>query len=129
MKMFVKTATMTLAALVGATSLALAQTPPPAPAPSTPPAATVPSKPTPPATAKKGTPPPKKATTPEGQVCSAEADKYGLRGRERRNYRSRCIKAVKKGQPPPPVTPVRAAPKAAPKAAAPAPAPAAAPKN
>ena len=121
MKTFLKTATLTLAALVGATSLVLAQAPPPAPAPGTPPAATVPAKPAAPATVKKGTPPPKKATTPEGIVCSAEADKHGLKGRERRNYRARCKSAVKKGQPPPPLTPVKAAPKTAPKAAAPAP--------
>ena len=121
MKTFVKTATLTIAAMIGATSLAFAQAPPPAPAPAptTPPAATAPAKPTPPATAKKGTPPQKKATTPEGQICSAEADKNGLKGRERRNYRARCKAAVKKGQPPPPVVPAKAAPKATTPPAAP----------
>ncbi len=40
----------------------------------------------------------KKASTPEGIECSAQADTKGLKGKERRSFRSKCISALKKGK-------------------------------
>jgi psiF repeat len=90
------------------------------PAPSAPAAA--------PAAKEKGKAPPKTATTPEGATCSAEADAKGLKGKERRSFRRKCIAAIKKGQPTPTApapgtaAPAKGAPPPAPKATVPAPA-------
>ena len=110
-----KTATLAFIALAGAASLALAQAP--APGASTPPAPAatpVPAAPADTAAKKKGTAPPTTATTPEGIQCSAEADQKGLKGKERRAFRRKCIADIKKAANP------KAEPKAAPKAAEPA---------
>lgn len=37
----------------------------------------------------------KKATTPEGQACSAEADAKSLHGKDRQKFRNKCIKDMK----------------------------------
>ncbi len=37
----------------------------------------------------------KKASTPEGQACSAEADAKNLHGKDRVKFRSKCIKDMK----------------------------------
>lgn len=74
------------AVLVLSAGLALAQTPGAAPAPSAGAAAGTKAP-------SKGT---KKATTPEGIECSAQADTKGLKGKERRSFRSKCISAMKK---------------------------------
>lgn len=58
----------------------------------------------------------KKATTPEGIECSAQADAKNLHGAERKKFRNACIKQIKAA--------AKAA-KSAPAAAAPAAAPAA----
>lgn len=98
MTRLLKSVAIACIALVGAAGVAAAQTAP-APAPTTPPAA-VPKTTTPPAAAKqKGTPPPKKATTPEGIECSAQADAKGLKGKERRSFRNKCIRDLKKAAP------------------------------
>jgi hypothetical protein len=103
--------TMGVAALIVSTSLAAAQTAPaPAAAPkaATPPAAAAPKAPA----KAKGVP--KQASTPEGIECSKQADAKGLKGKERKSFRGKCVRDLKK-----------AAKGAAPaKAAAPAPAPA-----
>jgi psiF repeat len=39
---------------------------------------------------------PKKSTTPEGIQCSAEADAKGLKGKERKSFRGKCMAAAKK---------------------------------
>lgn len=39
---------------------------------------------------------PKKATTPEGEKCSAEADAKNLHGKERVKFRKKCISDIKK---------------------------------
>ena len=112
MKHLMKTASIAFIALVGATGVAMAQAPAPTPAPTTPPAA-VPKTATPPAAAKqKGTPPPKKATTTEGIECSAQADAKGLKGKERRSFRRKCIADIKKAAGPKaaPVTPTAPTP-------------------
>ncbi len=88
----------------------------------------------------KGKAPPKTATTPEGAACSAEADAAGIKGKERRNFRRKCVAAIKKGEPtpkaPPPavMAPAKGAMPAPPKATVPAQSaptgqPAPAPKN
>lgn len=41
---------------------------------------------------------PKKATTPAGIKCSADADAQNLHGKERRKFRSACIRAFKKAE-------------------------------
>jgi hypothetical protein len=132
------TLTLSFAAALalGAVGLALAQAPPTQPPPATPP---------PPAAAPKAgapaTVPPvqrqkgaarKRASTPEGIACSAEADAKGLKGPERRSFRRRCIAEIRKGalpaqpgqpvgtpgavQPPPAAAPTPPAPPAPPQA-------------
>ncbi len=102
--------TMGVAALIVSTSLAAAQTAP----------ATAPTKTSPPPAAAATKAPakakgvPTKASTPEGIECSKQADAKGLKGKERKSFRGKCVRDLKK-----------AAKGAAPaKAAAPAPAPA-----
>jgi hypothetical protein len=100
------------AALLISASLAMAQTaqpsPPPAAMPKAPPAAAPKAPPAaaPKAAAKsesKGVP--KKATTPEGVVCSKQADDKKLHGKERRTFRAKCIRDLKKA-----AAPAKAAP-------------------
>lgn len=106
---------MGLAALIFSAGIATAQTAPAAPAPAAPKAAT-------PAPAAKAAEPakakgvPKKASTPEGIECSKQADEKKLHGKERKTFRAKCVRDLKKAA-------------AAPKAAAPAAAPAPAKKN
>jgi hypothetical protein len=76
---------------IGACAVA-AQTTAPPPATATPKAASpAPAEP------KKGFVP-KKATTPAGIKCSADADAKGLHGKERRKFRSACIREFKKAE-------------------------------
>lgn len=83
---------MALTALLLSAGIALAQAPAPAaPAPAAPKAAA-------PKAAAPKTGGRKKATTPEGIQCSAEADAKGLKGKERRSFRNKCISALKKGK-------------------------------
>jgi len=81
------------AALVLSAGLALAQTPQ-APAAATPkaPAAATPKAPA--TKTSKGVP--KKATTPEGIECSKQADEKKLHGKERKSFRAKCIRDLKK---------------------------------
>ena len=90
-------------ALLLSAAVAGAQTAPQAPPAATPKAAAPAAAK--PATAAKGVP--KKASTPEGIECSAQADAKNLHGKERKSFRSKCIRDLKKA-------------KAAPKPAAPA---------
>jgi hypothetical protein len=76
------------AALLISAGLAMAQTTPQPSAPTAPPAATPKTKTT------KGVP--KKATTPEGIECSKQADEKKLHGKERKSFRAKCIRALKK---------------------------------
>lgn len=71
---------------------AFAQTAP-ATTPAAPKAPVVSTTPAPTATAPKAGQ--KKASTPEGQACSAEADAKNLHGKERVKFRSKCIKDKK----------------------------------
>lgn len=84
--------TIGFAALLMTATLAVAQT-----APGTAPPATAP-KAAPPAAAKapvaKGVP--QKASTPEGIACSAQADEKKLHGKERKSFRSKCVRDLKK---------------------------------
>ena len=84
------------AALVISAGLAFAQTPQ-APAAATPkaPAAAAPKAP---AKASKGVP--KKASTPEGIECSKQADDQKLHGKERKSFRAKCIRDLKKAAAP-----------------------------
>lgn len=105
MKRLVSKLAIGTAALLMSASLALAQTPqaPPAATPKAPPAAA------PKATAKtpaKGVP--KKATTPEGIECSKQADEKKLHGKERRSFRAKCIRDLKKAAAP--AAPAKTAP-------------------
>lgn len=77
------------AALALTAGVALAQTT--APAPSTTPAAK-----TTPAPTTKATGGQKKASTPEGIECSAQADAKGLKGKPRKSFRTKCIADLKK---------------------------------
>lgn len=87
------------AALMLASGLAFAQT---SPAPSaSPPAAAAPKAAT--APAKKGVTP-KAERTPESLACSAEADQKGLKGKERKSFRSKCMAAAKKAKSAPATT-------------------------
>lgn len=86
------------AAIAGMTvSAAFAQTAP-ATTPTAPKAPVVTTTP-PPATTTTTTTAPKagqkKASTPEGQACSAEADAKNLHGKDRVKFRSKCIKDMK----------------------------------
>ncbi len=76
------------AALLLSAGLALAQTPPPPGASSTP--TTTTKAPAQSTTGKK------KASTPEGIECSAQADAKNLHGKERKTFRSKCIADLKK---------------------------------
>jgi hypothetical protein len=81
---------------VGATALFLAVSVAQAQTPQAPPAAT--PKAAEPA-AKAATPPKsgqKKASTPEGIECSAQADAKNLHGKERKTFRTKCIRDLKK---------------------------------
>lgn len=78
------------AALVISAGLAFAQTPQ-APAAATPKAATPKAADT---KAAKGVP--KTATTPEGIECSKQADEKKLHGKERKSFRAKCIRDLKK---------------------------------
>lgn len=84
--------TIGFAALLVTATLAVAQT-----APATAPPAAAP-KAAPPVAAKapvaKGVP--KKASTPEGIACSAQADEKKLTGKERKSFRGKCIRDLKK---------------------------------
>jgi hypothetical protein len=74
----------------------MAQSPatPPTPAP---PKATLPAQSAPTTAAKeKGKAPPKTATTSEGIECSAQADAQGLKGKQRKSFRRKCIADLKK---------------------------------
>ena len=102
MTKFLPKIAISAAALLFTIAVAGAQTAPQAP-PAAAPKAAEPAKPA--ATApKKGQ---KKATTPEGIECSTQADAKGLKGKERKKFRTKCISDLKKA-------------KAAPKAAEPA---------
>ena len=91
-----------LAAVLVSASIATAQT-----APQAPPVATPKAVQAPPVAAPKVTEPakagesavkgvPKKATTPEGIECSAQADAKNLHGKERTKFRKKCISDIKK---------------------------------
>jgi hypothetical protein len=85
------------AALAISACVVSAQTTAPAPAPATPaPKAATTAPTTPPKKAFV----PKKATTPAGIKCSADADAKGLHGKERRKFRSTCIREFKKAEAP-----------------------------
>ena len=84
--------TLGAAALLLSAGLALAQTAPPAAQPKAPPAAA--PKAAAPAKAAKGVP--KKASTPEGIECSKQADEKKLHGKERKSFRAKCIRDLKK---------------------------------
>jgi hypothetical protein len=88
MTTFISKLSIGAAALILSASLAVAQTPPPAAAPK---AAAAPAKAAP---AVKGVP--KKASTPEGIACSAQADEKKLHGKERKSFRAKCIRDLKK---------------------------------
>ncbi|MEZ5818880.1 MAG: PsiF family protein [Hyphomicrobiaceae bacterium] len=96
MQRLVSKLTIGAAALMLSASLALAQTAAPqsapAAAPKAPPAAAAkaPAK----TTAAKGVP--KKASTPEGIECSKQADAKKLHGKERKSFRAKCIRDLKK---------------------------------
>ena len=81
------------AALVLSAGLAFAQTPQ-APAAATPkaPAAAAPKA----ADTKTSKGVPKTATTPEGKECSKQADEKKLHGKERKSFRAKCIRDLKK---------------------------------
>lgn len=108
--------TLGLAALIVSAGIATAQTAPaaPAPAPAAPKAAA-------PAPAAKAAEPakakgvPKKASTPEGIECSKQADEKKLHGKERKAFRAKCVRDLKKA-----AAAKGAAPAAAPAAPAPA---------
>ncbi len=88
------------AALLFSAGLAVAQAPAPSPT-------TAPKADTGPAVApvkksaavKKSAITPKEERTPESLACSAEADQKALKGKERVNFRKKCIAAAKKGSP------------------------------
>lgn len=84
-----------LGALAGSVVAQAPATPPPA-ASAPAPKATVPPPTAPTAAKEKGKAPPKTATTPEGVTCSAEADAKGLKGKERKTFRRKCIAEIKK---------------------------------
>ncbi len=82
------------AALLISAGLAMAQT---APQPATPkaPAAAAPKAAE---KATKGVP--KKASTPEGIECSKQADEKKLHGKERKTFRAKCVRDLKKAAAP-----------------------------
>ncbi|MDX2154863.1 MAG: PsiF family protein [Hyphomicrobiaceae bacterium] len=73
-------------------TLATAQTPAPTAPPAAAPKAAAPAA-TPPAASKAAA---KKPRTAESLACSAEADKKGLKGKERKTFRAKCIRDAKK---------------------------------
>lgn len=91
------------AALAISAGLAFAQTPQ-APAAATPkaPAAATPKAP---AKTTKGVP--KTATTPEGIECSKQADEKKLHGKERKSFRAKCIRDLKKASAPAKAAPAK----------------------
>jgi len=95
------------AALLFTIGVASAQTAAPQAPPAAAPKAAAPAAA--PAKAAKGVP--KTASTPEGIECSSQADAKNLHGKERKSFRAKCIRDLKKA---------KAAPKPAPKAAEPA---------
>jgi hypothetical protein len=54
----------------------------------------------------------KKATTPEGIECSAQADAKSLKGNARQAFRRKCISGLKKANAPAKAAPTKSAPKA-----------------
>ncbi len=84
------------ATLVLGAGLALAQT---APAPATAPA------PKAAAPAKAGDAA-KKGRSPESLACSAEAEKKGLKGTERKKFRQKCVRDARKAKDPKAAAPV-----------------------
>ncbi|HEX4892753.1 MAG TPA: PsiF family protein [Hyphomicrobiaceae bacterium] len=54
----------------------------------------------------------KKATTPEGIECSAQADAKSLKGKARQAFRRKCIAGLKKANAPAKAAPSKSAPKA-----------------
>jgi hypothetical protein len=52
----------------------------------------------------------KKATTPEGIECSAQADAKSLKGKSRQAFRRKCIAGLKKANAPAKAAPARGAP-------------------
>lgn len=72
-----------IAAFLGATPVALAQT---QPAPATKPAATAPAKPA------ASAPMDKTAKAAKSKECSAQADQKGLHGKARKKFREECKK-------------------------------------
>ncbi|MGD9802242.1 MAG: PsiF family protein [Hyphomicrobiaceae bacterium] len=85
------------AALLISAGLAFAQAPQ-APAPATPKAPPAAAPKAPAATTSKGVP--KKASTPEGIECSKQADEKKLHGKERKSFRAKCIRDLKKAAAP-----------------------------
>lgn len=78
---------LALTALLFSAGLAFAQ----APAPAAPgPGATAPKAAAPKTGGRK------KASTPEGIQCSAEADAKGLKGKERKKFRTKCVRDLQK---------------------------------
>lgn len=96
MSMFSKTVFSGLVAFGLSTGAAFAQAPA---APATAPAAKAPAAPAakaPAAAPAKTVGVPKKASTPEGEKCSAEADAKNLHGKDRVKFRKKCISDIKK---------------------------------
>jgi hypothetical protein len=95
MKRLVSTIAAGVLAALMSTSLATAQTPtpssPPAAQPKAPPAAAAKK-----VEAKTGAKAPAKPRTAESIACSAEADKKKLHGKERKTFRAKCIRDMKK---------------------------------
>jgi psiF repeat len=86
----------TVALVIGSVA-AIAQTAPAAPAAPVAPKAAAPAATAPaPAAAATAAKPAaanlKKASTPEGQACSADADAKNLHGKERKKFRAACMK-------------------------------------
>lgn len=82
-------ATFTVTAAIAQTAPATTPVAPKAPVVATTPAPTATTTTTAPKAGQK------KATTPEGQACSAEADAKNLHGKDRVKFRAKCIKDMK----------------------------------
>jgi len=97
---------LSAAAMLISAGLAVAQT---ATQPATPkaPAAAAPKAPATTAPAKGV---PKTATTPEGIECSKQADEKKLHGKERKSFRAKCIRDIKKAAAPAKAAPAKAEP-------------------
>ncbi|MGE0698086.1 MAG: PsiF family protein [Hyphomicrobiaceae bacterium] len=96
MTRFLSKLSIGVAALLVTASVASAQTTPQAPPAAAPKAVTAPPAAAPKADATKAKGVPKKASTPEGIECSAQADAKGLHGKERTKFRKKCISDIKK---------------------------------